>query len=295
MLVQLLTLGLVVGLYHLYFRHVGDGGPGFIFPRNPFNYWEEHLRALWIYHSILMVLLVAATFIDFDWMIIPDSITVTGMLLALVLGTFWYVELHPVLLFHPNPRFSSGLIGANFFADQFGWSTTPVWLESARQAFNEHWKHHWNAWLGFLTGIVGLIVGGGTVWVVRAVCSFIFRVEAIGFGDVTLMAMVGAFVGWQTAVMAFFLAPISAVLVGVFAYFVSGRRAIPYGPHLSIASAGCVLGWPTIWQQTAEIFEHGGIVLFMAGIMVVVLVAVASMIQAVKMLIFGMGAAANER
>jgi leader peptidase (prepilin peptidase)/N-methyltransferase len=294
MVIHLLTAGLVVGLYHLYFRHVGGSGAGFVFPRNPFNYWEEHLRALWVYHSLLMVLLLVATFIDFDWMIIPDSVTVTGMLLAILLGTFWYVELHPVLLFHPEPRFSSGLLSPSFFADQWGWQEVPGWLEQARLGFNEHWRNHWNAWLGFLTGIVGLVVGGGTVWVVRAVCSWIFRVEAIGFGDVTLMAMVGAFVGWQTAVMAFFLAPLSAVVVGVFAYFVTGRRAIPYGPHLSIASAGCVLGWPSLWQQTAEIFEHGGIVLFMAGAMVVVLVAVASIIQAIKMLVFGMEGAVHE-
>ncbi len=175
-----------------------------------------------------MVLLLAATFIDFDWMIIPDSITVTGMLIALVLGTFWYVELHRCCCF-TGARFSSGLIGANFFADQFGWDAPPAWMESARLAFNDHWKHHWNAWARLLDRIVGLLVGGGTVWVVRAVCSFIFRVEAIGFGDVTLMAMVGAFVGWQTAVMAFFLAPISAVVVGIFAFLVSGQRAIPYG------------------------------------------------------------------
>lgn len=294
MFVQLLTAGLVVALYHHYFRNVGQGGPGFIFPRSPFNYWEEHLRALWIYHSILMVLLVAATFIDFDWMMIPDSITVTGMILGIALGTFWYVELHPVLLFHPNPSFSSGLIQQDFFQTQFGWNTVPPWLESARVGFNEHWRHHWNAWLGFLTGLVGLLVGGGTVWIVRAICTWIFRVEAMGFGDVTLMAMIGSFIGWQTAVIAFFLAPLSAAFVGVFAYFVSGKRAIPYGPHLSIASAGCVLFWPSLWQQTAEIFEHAGIVFFMAGAMLVVLVAVASLIQAIKMLVFGMGAPDHE-
>jgi leader peptidase (prepilin peptidase) / N-methyltransferase len=288
MLVQLLTCSLIVGLYHLYFRQVGHGGPGFVFPRNPFNYWENHLQALWIYHSILMLLLVAATFIDFDWMMIPDSVTVPGMILGIGLGTFWHVELHPVLLFHPDPSFSTGLLSSRFFEDQLGWQSVPGWLESARVGFNEHWRHHWNAWLGFLTGMVGLLVGGGTVWVVRAICSWIFRVEAMGFGDVTLMAMIGSFVGWQTAVMIFFLAPVSAAVVGIFAYLISGQKAIPYGPHLSIAAVGCVLGWAPLWQQTAEIFEHAGIVIFMAGGMVVVLVAVASLIQAIKMLLFGM-------
>jgi leader peptidase (prepilin peptidase)/N-methyltransferase len=272
---QCLTAGLVVGLYCLYFQE-----RGFIFPRLPLPLTERHLWAIWIYHSILMTLLVAATFIDIDWMIIPDSVTVTGMILAVLLGTFWYVELHPVLLLEPGYRAQVGLIPEDAFARWV--DPLPAWADQVRLAVNDHWLHHWNRWIGFLTSVVGLLVGGATVWIVRAVCSWIFRVEAIGFGDVTLMAMVGAFVGWQTSIIAFFLAPISAVLVGIVAWLITGNRAIPYGPHLSIASAACVFFWRPIWAYSADLFDHMGIFLFMAGAMLVVLVAVASIIQGVK-------------
>lgn len=280
---QILTASLVAGLYALYFWQVGV-----YFARTPLSYDNNQIIALWIYHSILATLLVAATFIDFDWLIIPDSITVTGMLIGIALGTFWYVELHPVLLFHPRPEFSTGLIPNDFFAKELGWESAPAWMENLRLAFNDHWRHHWNRWLGFLTGLVGLLVGGGTVWIVRAICSWIFRVEAIGFGDVTLMAMVGSFLGWQTSVIAFFLAPVSAVFVGIFAWIFTGNRMIPYGPHLSIASMACVFFWRPLWWYCVELFEHMGIVFFMAGAMVVILFMVASIIQAVKTLAGGL-------
>ena len=48
-------------------------------------------------------------------------------------------------------------------------------------------------------------MGGGIVWAVRIIASQALGVEAMGFGDVTLMCMIGAFVGWQPALLIFCL------------------------------------------------------------------------------------------
>ena len=64
-----------------------------------------------------------------------------------------------------------------------------------------------SAWAGLLTALVGLVGSGGIVWAVRLIGTAALRREAMGFGDVTLMMMIGTFLGWQACLIAFFLAP----------------------------------------------------------------------------------------
>lgn len=290
--VHALTAGLFAALCFLYFR--GGDYPDRAFDIYPYPHpnlqWDDaRIRALFVYHAVLLALLVAATFIDFDWMIIPDSVTVPGMVLGVVFGAFWFVELHPVPLMD-NEHFSRlGRIEESTLSAWFGPGGSPAWVENARQAWNEHWKNRWNAWSGFAAGVLGLLAGGAVVWIVRAVCSWILRVEAMGFGDVTLMAMVGAFLGWQMVLIAFFLAPLSAVAVSIGAWLLTGNRMIPYGPHLSIASAVCIFFWKPIWSAVGEVFSHTGILLFVLLAMVVVLALVTSLIQGVKMVASQLG------
>ena len=68
-------------------------------------------------------------------------------------------------------------------------------------------------WAGLASGLAGMVIGGGLVWLVRILASAVLHREAMGFGDVTLLAMIGAFLGWQAAVVVFFLAPLAAVVV----------------------------------------------------------------------------------
>ncbi len=59
---------------------------------------------------------------------------------------------------------------------------------------------------GFWVGVLGLVVGVGLTQArPQDRRAFVFRREAMGFGDVTLMGMIGAFMGWQAAVLTFFL------------------------------------------------------------------------------------------
>jgi leader peptidase (prepilin peptidase)/N-methyltransferase len=173
------------------------------------------------YHAVLLSLLVAATFIDYDVMMIPDEVTVTGMAIGLVMGTVW-----PGI--RPAP------------------ATATTHLQ------------------GFLTGLSGLAVGAGLTQLVRMTAGFAMRREAMGLGDVTLLGMVGAFLGWQAAVLTFFLAPFFGLAHAAWKLLIylrkrlsggqlsSSDREIPYGPYLSMAAAALLFAWPYVWQGWAK-------------------------------------------
>lgn len=100
----------------------------------------------------------------------------------------------------------------------------------------------WPAALNVLGGVLaGYLVGGAVVWAVRILGTLGFGKEAMGLGDVHLMAAVGAACGWEVAVLAFFVAPFFGL---AWALFSSGAakllkrevRAIPFGPHLAAAT-----------------------------------------------------------
>ena len=66
--------------------------------------------------------------------------------------------------------------------------------------------------------------------------KIVFRKDAMGDGDVKFMAMIGSLVGWQSALLVFFLAPFFGAVVGIAAKLRRGAEIIPYGPYLSLAT-----------------------------------------------------------
>lgn len=106
-------------------------------------------------------------------------------------------------------------------------------------------------WMLALGGsAAGVLIGGGVVWVVRVVFSLAFGKEAIGLGDVHMMAGVGAVLGWMDPTIAFFVAPFSGIAFALFAPLL-GRvlkapKVLPYGPHLAAATMLIVLAKPLI-------------------------------------------------
>ena len=83
---------------------------------------------------------------------------------------------------------------------------------------------------------VGLLVGAGLIWMVRLIGGLALGVEAMGFGDVVLTAMLGAFIGWQGVVAVFFLAPFFGLVFGLLRRWVNTAPEIPYGPFLCLAT-----------------------------------------------------------
>ena len=87
-----------------------------------------------------------------------------------------------------------------------------------------------------VNSVLGTLAGGGSMFLLGALDEFLFKKEALGGGDVKLMAMIGAFLGWQLTLLTFFLAPIFGSIVGIFMKVRFSREIIPYGPYLSLAS-----------------------------------------------------------
>jgi leader peptidase (prepilin peptidase) / N-methyltransferase len=126
-------------------------------------------------------------------------------------------------------------------------------------------------WVGLLTALVGLVGGGGIVWAVRLIGTFALRREAMGFGDVTLMMMVGTFLGWQASLIAFFLAPFAGLLVGLLQLVLRRDDEIPYVPYLCLATAAVVVAWAPIWVWAQPMFALPGLVPLVLAVCLVLL------------------------
>ena len=92
-----------------------------------------------------------------------------------------------------------------------------------------------------LNSFAGIITGGGLIYMMGVLGKLVFRKEAMGGGDVKLMAMVGAFVGWKLALFIFFLAPFFGAAVGIIVKIKDKKDIIPYGPYLSMATIIAIL------------------------------------------------------
>jgi len=124
-------------------------------------------------------------------------------------------------------------------------------------------------WVGLVSGLVGVAGGGGLVWLVRIVGRAALGREAMGFGDVTLMSMIGAFLGWQACLVIFFLAPLAGSVVGLLTLILRRGREIPFGPFLCLATLVLLVCWARLWDWTWPIFSLGWllplILLFIMG------------------------------
>lgn len=110
-------------------------------------------------------------------------------------------------------------------------------------------------WLGLLTSLLGMTGCGLLVWIVRIVGTAALRREAMGFGDVTLMMMIGTYVGWQAGVWIFFLAPFAGLVIGILQAVLRRDDEIPYGPFLCLATLFVIVFWGHIWSGSQMAFD----------------------------------------
>lgn len=146
-------------------------------------------------------------------------------------------------------------------------------------------------WQMLLSSLIGLAVGGGLIWAVRVVGQVSLGKEAMGFGDVTLMSMIGTFVGWQASSLIFFMAPLAAIVFAVGQTLLSGRRDIPYGPYLCVSTLACLLFWKKIWWEFAKpIFDQfeelGWMLIAIFGILMLLMMGMLMMWRLIERVLF---------
>ncbi len=137
-----------------------------------------------IIYCIFCSALVVITYIDLDFQIIPDAITLPGIVVGLTAGA----------LLMPDP----------FMRDSM---------------------------LGFKSSAIGLLAGGGIFYAIAVLSK-----GGMGGGDIKMMAMVGALMGWKSVLLTIFLGSLSGAAFGIYLMITQGKgrkTKIPFGPFLS--------------------------------------------------------------
>jgi len=171
-------------------------------------YYKFGLSLDTLFYAMLTYSLIVITFIDLGHMIIPNAITIPGAAAGLIynaLITDW--------------ESSRNLLGA------FSWS-----LENFFGVLNE---------VPFLDSVFGLITGGGILFLIAFLYIAVRKQEGMGMGDVKLLAMIGAFLGWKGVVFVMLASSLLGTVTGLsIILYKKGdlKYALPFGPFLSLAA-----------------------------------------------------------
>lgn len=138
---------------------------------------------------VFVAALVVISFIDLDVRIVPDVISLPGIVLGLILSVVGYFAIGGASSIVPSP-FSS---------------------------------------------LVGILAGGGFLFATAWIYEKITGVEGMGGGDIKLLAMIGAFLGWPSIPITLFFASLVGSVVGLTCMLITGagrRLALPFAPFL---------------------------------------------------------------
>lgn len=91
----------------------------------------------------------------------------------------------------------------------------------------------------FLNSFLGMLLGGGALFLVANFYQWLFKREGMGGGDVKLLAMIGAFLGWKAMILTIILGSLVGSVIGIVIIFLKGKDfkyAIPFGPFLALGA-----------------------------------------------------------
>ena len=100
---------------------------------------------------------------------------------------------------------------------------------------------------GFVNAIIGAAAGFGLLWIIARLGHWAFKEEAMGGGDIKMMAMVGAFVGWKGVLVTLLLGALIGSIVFVPLQF-KRKRLVPFGVFLAVGAAVTLLFQDAILQ-----------------------------------------------
>jgi leader peptidase (prepilin peptidase)/N-methyltransferase len=108
---------------------------------------------------------------------------------------------------------------------------------------------------GWVSSLIGIVVGGGVLLAIAEIYYRLRHEEGLGMGDVKMLAMVGAFVGWQLTFLTLMMASLAGSIIGV--ALIATRRgnmkyALPFGTFLALGAAVAATAGPAILHWYLE-------------------------------------------
>ncbi|MCA9079579.1 MAG: prepilin peptidase [Planctomycetaceae bacterium] len=244
---------------------------------------ELALHLQYLFHMVLIESLLVASVIDLDHRIIPEisttPVTVFGVVFSAAVAR---VHLAPVWYQSATLERDFGiLLGDRWrsLLDLPAGATVdgPIWVPAW---ISQHPYLH-----GLVVSLAGAAMGYALIKLVRELGNWVMRREAMGIGDIYLMIAIGAFLGWQATLVAFFLAPLWGLLFYGVQRLIYPDEYIPYGPFLSLGALLTLLCWNGVFERTHRIFELGPLLLPLAVLMVGLLLISLLLTQAAKWLV----------
>ncbi len=191
--------------------------------------WHDGLTAALPFDLVFVSALLSLVFIDAEHMILPNVITYPGIVFALV-GRIAIPLLMHAPHFDDVPSLANGAFA--------GW---PLWLTS------------------LAGGAIGALLGGGSLWLMGWTWEKLRGIEAMGLGDVKMMFMVGAYLGWRLTILTIFVGVLSGSIIGVLLMARQRERnmqmLLPFGVFLGIGAVFSLLFGPQLVDWYAGQFR----------------------------------------